>query len=162
MQRHSFSTYEWISLRNSPFFVAENLWLQWGCGLGGTWTSNLMTNALPFEVWTIKTRCFLPHVFNTGSGEKDIQGICLWCNIKKMIPVHWQRHFIFDRLMDVLREIVSFLWQKMSHFRGISTQNLSIHAESPAIWSGSWHVLLPDGIKSVQNTMSQRSGFVIL
>ena len=50
----------------------------WG---GGTWTSNLimlMTNALPFEVWTIKTRCFLPHVFNTGFGEKDIQGTCIY------------------------------------------------------------------------------------
>ena len=59
-QQHFISTDEWMSLRNSPF-----LWRKMDSSnrVGGTWSSNLMTNALPFEVWTIRTRCFLPHVF---------------------------------------------------------------------------------------------------
>ena len=55
-----------------------------------------------------------------------------------------------------------FLWQFFLSSRRVSTQNLRIHAECSAIWSGFWPILVPDRIKSVQNTSSQRTGLVIL
>ena len=111
--------------------------MRWG--FGGTWTSNLMTNTLlwPFEVGTIKTRCFLSHVFNTGCGEKDLYNIL----------------FLTDDEWMFLRNN-QFLWQKMSHSKGGSTQNLRIHAECSAIWSGFWPILEPDGIR-VSRTQCQ-------
>ena len=57
---------------------------------------------------------------------------------------------------------IFFLWQKCLTSRRVSTQNLRIHAECSAIWSGFWPILVPDRIKSVQNTLSQRTGRVIL
>ena len=158
MQQHSFSTDEWISLRNSPFLCGRKYMAPLGLGFGEhlniqphhahgkcftIWSFNyqdqmLSTSCFKYWLWWKRYRLF-------------IYGV-----IFKMISVHWQQHFIFDRWMDVLREIVSFLWHKMSHSRGVSTQNLSIHAECSAIWNGFWHVLVPYGLKRVQNTMSQK------
>ena len=143
-------------------FVAENLWLQWGV----TWTSNLMTNSLPIEIWTIKTRCYIRHVFNTDYGEKRYSRYLFVVLIFKMIPVHWQRHFILTDVEWMILRIFFcdkiFLWQKCLTSRRVSPQNLSIHVECSAILSGFWPILVPDRIKSVQNTLSQRTGFVIL
>ena len=58
-QQHILSTNEWMSLRNSPMFCGRKCMAPMVWGFRGIWTSNLMINALPFEIWTIKTRCFL-------------------------------------------------------------------------------------------------------
>ena len=116
-------------------FVAENLWLQWGDKFSTNWNLNYQDHMLSIS-------CF------------------------KMIPVHWQRHFILtDEEWMILRNFSCdkiFLWQKCLTSRRVSTQNLRIHAECSAIWSGFWPILVPDRIKSVQNTLSQRTGLVIL
>ena len=82
--------------------------------------------------------------------------------IFKMVPVHGQWHFIFDWWMGVLSWEIAIFGDKNVSLQGVSTQDLSIHAEYSAIWSGFWTILVPDRIKSVQNTMSQRTGLVIL
>ena len=75
-QQHILSTDEWMSLRNSPMFCGRKYMAPMVWGFGGIWTSNRMTNALPFEIWTIKTRCFLHHVFKTDCGEIFMVFIC--------------------------------------------------------------------------------------
>ena len=161
MQWHSFSTDEWISLRNSPF-----LWQKiYGCNGVGVWgapehpTSWQMLHHLKFEL-SRPDAFYL--MFLILALVKKIYRVFIYGVIFKMIPVHWQRHFIFDRWMDVLREIVSFFVMKNVSHQRCFIEYLRIHAECSAIWSGFWYGLVPDGIKRVQNTMSQRTGFVIL
>ena len=127
-------------------FVAENLWLQWGGGLGAP--------ELPISwqiLYQLKFELSRPDAFyimfqnNTSA-------------LAKTFYFNWWR-------MDDLEKFFlwqNFLWQKCLTSRRVSTQNLRIHAECSAIWNGFWPILVPDRIKSVQNTLSQRTGLVIL
>ena len=124
-------------------FVAKNLWLQWGGHLNLQPPDKFSTNwNLNYQDQMLSTSCF------------------------KLIPVHWQQHFILtDEEWMILRNCFCdkiFLWQKCLTSRRVSTQNHRIHAECSAIWSGFWPILVPDRIKSAQNTLSQRTGLVIL
>ena len=89
-----------MSLRNSPMFCGRKCMAPMVWGFGGIWASNLMINALPFEIWTIKTRCFLHHVFNTDCGEKRYSWYLFVVLIFKMIPVDWKWHFNFWLMMN--------------------------------------------------------------
>ena len=51
--------------------------------------------------------------------------------------------------------VVSFCEKKMFHSRGISTQNLSIHAECSAIWSGFWPILVSDWIECPEHNVTR-------
>ena len=132
-QQHSNDmTDECVSLRDSPIFCGTKFMVPIGRGLGGggggggggTWNSNLMSNALPFEVWTIKTRCFLPSVFNADCGEKDIQGIHLWCWYSKWYLCTGSGIlFLTDDEGMFLRN--GHFFGKKCLTAGVSTQNLS-------------------------------------
>ena len=166
-QQHLFSNWGMDVLEKQFNVLWQKMYGSKGGG-GGTWTPNLMTNSLPIEIWTIKTRCVLHHFYNTDYGEKRYSGYLFVVLIFKMIPVHWQRHFILTNVEWMILRIFFFfdnfffLWQKCLNSRRVSPQNLRIHAECSAICSGFWPILVPDRIKSVQNTLSQRTELVIL
>ena len=145
-------------------FVAENIWLQWVGGHLNLQPHDKVSNNwnLNYQDQMLSTSCF----FNTDYGEKRYSGYLFVVLIFKMIPLHWQWHFILtDVEWMILRNFFCdkiFLWQKCLTSRRVSTQNLRIHDECSAIWSGFWPILVPDRIKSVHNTLSQRTGLVIL
>ena len=130
-------------------FVAENLWLQWWVGGwwgGGTWTSNLMTNSLPMKFELSRPDAF----YIMFQNDTSALATAFYFNWWRMDDL---KKFYCDKIV---------LWQKCLTSRRMSTQNLRIHGECSAIWSGFWPILVPDRIKSVQNTLSQRTGLVIL
>ena len=81
-------------------FVAENLWLQWGGGFGEHLNlqphDKFSTNwNLNYQDQMLSTSCFLILTMV----KRDIQGGYLFVVlIFKMIPVHWQRHFILTEV----------------------------------------------------------------
>ena len=137
MQQHSFFNW-WMDILEKQ---SNFMWQKingfsgvggcWGWGWGGcwgwgveTWTSNLVTNALPFEVWTMKTRCFqiLAAVFQYW----------LWWIFRLFIyGVNFQNYtcalakaFYFWLMMNGCSwEIVIFCDKNVS-LQGVSTQNL--------------------------------------
>ena len=138
-----------MSLRNSPMFCGRKFMnLQPHDKFSTDWNLNYQDQMLSTS-----------YFFNTDYGEKRYSEYLFVVLIFKMIPVAMTFYFNCCRMEDLEKK---FLWQKCLHSRRVSTQNLRIHAKCSAIWSGFWPILVPDRIKSVQNTLSQRTGLVIL
>ena len=152
-----------MSLRNSPIFcgrqfMALMLFFFFGGGAPKPPTSCLMLHHLKFEL--SRPDAFYLMCFNTVCGEKDIQGTYLWCQYSKWYLCMGNGIlFLTDEWM-FLRNSHFFVTKNVSP-QGVSTQNLSIHAECSATRSEFWPILVSGRVKSVQNTVSQRTGLVI-
>ena len=86
--------------------------------------------------------------------KKDIQGIYLWCWYSKWYLCTGNNIlFLTDDEWMFLRNS-HFLWQRISHPRGFQPRTLGFMPNTLVIWSGFWPILVPDRIKSAQNTMS--------
>ena len=102
-QQHSNDmTDEWVSLRDSPIFCGPKFVvpIERGLGNGGgtgdgpeTLTSCQMLNHLKFEL-SRPDAFYL--VFLILTVMEKIYRVLFVVLIFKMVPVHWQRHFVFD------------------------------------------------------------------
>ena len=106
-------------------------------GLGGTRTSNLiMTNALSFEVWTIKTICFLPHVFLILTVVKKIYRMFICGIVIQNDTCALATASYFWLMMNGCSWVIVIFCDKNVSLQVVSIQNLRIHAKCSAIWSG--------------------------
>ena len=124
MQQHSFSTDEWISLRNSPIFLWQKIYGSNGVGVGHVWGHlNIQPHDKCSTIWNLNcqdqmlsTSCFfwlICRVFTYG------------VNIQNDTCALATAFYFWLRMNGCSWEIVSFLWQKMSHSREFQPRTLA-------------------------------------
>ena len=132
-QQHLFSTDEWMSLRNSPFSVAENVW-----GVGRH--QNLQPHhdkcsiiwSLNYQDHMLSTSCF----FLILTVVKKIYRMFICGIVIQNYTCALATASYFWLMMNGCSWVIVIFCDKNVSLQVVSIQNLRIHAKCSAIWSG--------------------------